>query len=336
MNAECRPKNGTPQGAQNQQPPGSPQGQSWSSRSLGSRFQHNVFCWLLRCRAMSLARALLAAVVFYYTLRPSVRQRCSAYVLRRFGPGGLCHRVRHTWRLYHNFGLILLERMAASVTGQLPLVQNSALRDLVAQVLQRGKGCLVVSAHVGAWQMGLGALDSAGVPVHVLQWRDPGDVDRHYFERGQGQPLHIIDATRPVEALVQVTTALRQGHMVVLMGDRRQEHSPLPKGEAAVEVEFLGGRTLLPLKPYALASITGAPLIMVFTVRSEDGIRPALGGEIPVPPGLNHRDPRLFVPSARLFAQGLEAFVAEYPYQFFNFYNLWLDEHDNSGNQDKS
>ena len=313
----------------------------WSSRSLGSRFQHDIFRWLLRCRAMFLARGLLRAVVFYYTLLPHVRRRCSFYLERRFGRSGPVRNFWRAHRLYLSFGRVLLERMTSSVTGRLSLVEMSDMRTVLADALRRGKGCLVVSAHVGAWQVGLGALGTAGVPVHVLQWRDPGDVDRHYFENDQKSPVSVIDAARPVEALVEATAALRQGHVVALMGDRRQARNPAQsQSEAAkehvVETDFLGGQVLLPVTPYALASITGAPLLMVFTVLDNDRIRPAAGGEIHVPPGLNHRDPTAFTPYARQFAQGLEDFVARHPYQFFNFYNLWQEKHGSTDNPHES
>lgn len=305
----------------------------WSSRSLGSRFQHGVFRWLVRLRAMSLARGLLAVVVFYYTLLPHVRRRCMPYVRRRFGVKRGRQAFAHARRLYAAFGDILLERMCAGVAGRIPgEAGDAAAREVIARALSRGRGCLLLSAHVGAWQLGLAALDTGQTPVHILLWRDPGDVDRHYFEEGHGKALRVIDAARPVEALVSVTAALRQGHIVAIMGDRSMDSATLSGKEATVAAPFWGETAFFPVKPYALASITGAPLIMALTVRDGGVIRPFLCEEIPVPSGVNHRDTEQFSPCARRFVQGLERLTAAYPYQFYNFHNLWLDAHDRTGN----
>ena len=298
----------------------------WSSRSLGSRFQHHIFYCLARWRLLPLARALLRVVVLYYTLLPHVRRRCMPYVRRRFGTRGGFAAFMHAYRLYLTFGEVLLDRTVGTATGHFAIAPElTEARQLLRRVLERGQGCIVITAHAGAWQMGMAALEAARTPVNMLQWRDPQDVDRHYFEGGKGRPVTVIDASRPVEALVQATAALRRGEVLALMGDRVAAET-----EAHVPTPFMGGLIPLPITAYALASITGAPLVMVLTVRVQGRARPFLAQEIVVPAGLSHRDPQAFLPHARQFAQALEALVEAYPYQFFNFYNIWLDDNDHT------
>lgn len=321
----------------------------WSSRSLGSRLQHQIFFQLARWRLMPLARGLLWVVVFYYTLLPWVRRRCMPYVQRRFGVTQGWKAFTHAFRLYRSFGEVLLDRTVAAATGNFAITSHmNDARRLLCEVLERKQGCIVLSAHVGAWQMGMAALEVVDVPVNLLQWRDPQDVDRHYFEAGKGRAAHIIDASRPMEAMVQTAAALRRGEILAIMGDRLMAHGNEhgsafvkargetqseargeARGEARVEVPFLHGHIALPIKAYALASITGAPLVMVLTVREKDKTQPFLSQEIFVPRGLNHRDPHVFLPYAAEFAKAMEALTKAHPYQFFNFYNIWLDEHAN-------
>jgi predicted LPLAT superfamily acyltransferase len=67
---------------------------------------------------------------------------------------------------------------------------------------------------------------------------------------------------------------------------------------------------------------------MLFTVR-EQGVTRALRAErIEVPGRLPRHDPAVFLPFATRFTRAMEDIVRIYPYQFFNFYNIWLDDHD--------
>ena len=300
-------------------------GVKWSGKSLGSRFQHQIFYRLIRCGATGPARVLLRAVVLYYTLLPGVRRRCRPYLQRRFpGARGIAA-LLHAYRLYLAFGQVLLDRSIAGITGRFAVRHTSATRELLRRVLAEEKGCIILSAHMGAWQMGLAGLEELRRPVHVVQRRNAGDVDRHYFEHGGEHAVSVIDSTRPLEAFVEIAAALRRKEVVCLMGDRLTDADA-----AAVRVPFLGGPVAVPVTAYALASITGAPLVVTFAVREEGETQGVWGDVLRVPPGLR-RDPERLRPFAVRFAAALEDMVRRYPYQFFNFYDMWGGDDDATG-----
>lgn len=312
-------------------------GTLWSSKSLASSFHHGVFRVLVRCRVLFLARALLAAVVGYYTLLPGTRARSRAYITRRFAQHTGFQGWLHTWRLYKTFGNILLERMVANVTGHFPLIDTPAHFQNFVAALQEGKGCIALSAHVGAWQTGAKELENLHVPLWLLLHRDPGDVDRQYFEntapqqdRPQaGHRAGVINAAGPFGGLVECAAALRRGEVVCVMGDRL-----LKPAEPSVETEFMGGRVRFPLSPYILASITGAPLVITFALHETAGIRGHSRGVLHIPPGLRE-NPDAALPFVRTFVAELEHLVDDYPYQFFNFFNMW-DSYDTTRNGQRS
>jgi predicted LPLAT superfamily acyltransferase len=99
------------------------------------------------------------------------------------------------------------------------------------------------------------------------------------------------------------------------MGDRGM-------GAGTVPVAFLGGPVRLPFSPYKLASATGAPLAVIFAFEREGRTAMELAEVIRVPGQLG-RKPAAYLPYARQFSLALERFVAEHPYQFFNFYDMW-------------
>lgn len=296
-----------------------------AGNALGSRLQYKFFELMVRCRAIPFARVILAVVVLYYTLLPHVRRRCSAYLHRRFPDHTSWKMFGHAFKLYLNFGNVLLDRMIAGTTGRFPIcVTEPHVRETIKQSGQSPRGCIILSAHIGAWQIGLAGLEQFDKPVNVVQLRDPQDADKHYFQRGNGRSFHIIDSSDPVGSLVEVGAALKRSELVCLMGDRLPDDT---KATSSVEVPFLGGVIRVPINAYALASITGADLLMLFTVRENGVTRALLAERIIVPPGLSRHDPSVFLPYALQFVGTMDSVVMRYPYQFFNFYNMW-QQHD--------
>ena len=155
--------------------------------TLGSRLQYGIFEVLVRCRLLIVARMVLAFVVLYYALLPHVRLRCAAYIKRRFPRAGCLGRFVHTYRLYLNFGQVLLDRMIAGVTGRFPFCEtDQQVRQCFDVAGANPHGCIVLTAHVGAWQVGIAGLDQFDRPVNVVQLHNPADQGKHYFQHGRG------------------------------------------------------------------------------------------------------------------------------------------------------
>ena len=289
--------------------------------TLGSRLQYGIFEVLVRCRLLFVARMVLAFVVLYYALLPHVQQRCAAYIKRRFPCAGGLGRFVHAYRLYLNFGQVLLDRMIAGVTGRFPFCEtDQQVRQCFDVAGANPHGCIVLTAHVGAWQVGIAGLDQFDRPVNVVQLHNPADQGKHYFQHGRGRPFNIIDSADPVGSMVEAAAALRRGEVVCLMGDRM--HGTRQAGQG-VDVAFMGGNIRIPASGYALASITGAELLMLFTVREKGVTRVFKAERLEVPAGLPRRDVAVFQPYAQQFATAMEAVVERHPYQFFNFYDMW-------------
>ncbi len=135
---------------------------------------------------------------------------------------------------------------------------------VAARALKRG--AIVVTAHMGSFEVGLAALRNMEPRVHVVFRRDAGD---RFDEIRQvlRQRLGVIEA--PVEdgwgLWMRLRDCLMADDVVVIQGDR-----VLP-GQKGQRVPFLGNHMILPTGPVKLAAASGAPIIPVFSVRQHDG-----------------------------------------------------------------
>ncbi|MBQ7609061.1 MAG: hypothetical protein IJU76_14015 [Desulfovibrionaceae bacterium] len=282
-------------------------------QELGSRFLYDCAAFLIRIHCLWLVHCILYVCVFLYTLLPAIRKRSAAYRAHRFPGCSYPASFLHTWRLHANLAHVLLDRLCLGVQDKSP-VGSLSLRSAKG-------GIVVLSAHVGAWQNGLSLLASER-NVHVVQKRDDGLGDRQYFERGGGFPFSVIDIQDPIFCALAVTKALQDGDCVCIMGDRLPPGEDVPR---SLRVPFLGGHIRLSISPYAIAARSHAELWILFSARNEEKIEIATFERVFLPE-TDLRNPETYRPSVLQYAQALERYVARYPYQFFNFYDMWEKE----------
>ncbi len=296
--------------------------QGWTSRSIGSSWQHQSFYLMIRLGGRRAAYSLLYLVVGYYALLPSVRRKCQPYLQRRFPQAGTWASLGNRYRMCLELGKVLVDRALVGILGPKRVAVALHGRQELLDLLAEGKGLILVNAHVGCWQVAMSALGFMQLPVNLLMQRDAGDIDRHYFEHaGQECPYRIIDPQGFLGGALEMVAVLKRGEVLSVMGDRM-----LGEDRNGVAIEFMGGEVTLPFSAYKLASATGAPIVALFSYKTgPDSYALKLYRGIRVPPDLG-RGSEVFVPYVREFAATLEAFCQEHPFQFFNFFDMWQDD----------
>ena len=296
----------------------------WSSKSLGSRWQHQFFYCLIRIGSWPAGYVALFFVVTAYCCIPAIRKRSKPYLERRFPGAGPVSMALHYWKHQWIFGKVLVDRVVTGIHGTLSVEASPEDVAMLKSLHARGKGLLVLSAHVGCWQTSMIGLDtSLGATVNVLLHKDEQDIDRHYHEHRDDKnpapaPFATIDASDGVLSLVQASAALRRGEVVGTMADRAWD-----KARYMAQVPFLGGNIFLPWALYHLAAVSQAPVVICYAVRKGPcrvHYSIAAVQEMPKPSG---KGADQYLPFLQEFSTTLEARVQQNPYQFFNFYNMW-------------
>ncbi|MDR2573701.1 MAG: lysophospholipid acyltransferase family protein [Desulfovibrio sp.] len=291
----------------------------WSSRSLGSKLQHQVFYLIIRLAGRHGAYCLLFFVVSWYALLPSVRNRSKPYLTRRFPRANGISLLLRTWRLQWSFGQCLVDRAAAGILGD--FYMEPTVKGEFESLLDESRGIILLAAHTGNWQIAQYALatHSNGRPVAVLGHREDADVDKEIFEhQGKEKPYQFVSAGDGYPASVALVNLLRKGGFLCTTGDRVTGDE-----KALLETEFLGHSLKISYLPFRLASATGARVIFVFARRTRPGwCELCFMDSVHVPEGLGGA-PEGYRPYVRQYVAALEKFVYKHPYQFFNFCNIW-------------
>jgi KDO2-lipid IV(A) lauroyltransferase len=136
-------------------------------------------------------------------------------------------------------------------------------RRLLDRSLAEGKGAVIVSAHIGAFDLIGKYLHHLGYDLTVVTARTTSRFifDGVTYLRGHDGPAMVEPTPAGLRRTIQ---ALRQGRCVAILGDR----DFLQNGKSVV---FFGRETSLPVGALRLAREAGAPIVPLFTRRSGAG-----------------------------------------------------------------
>ncbi len=287
----------------------------WSEPNVGPAWHFRFFGWLLRWGGLTRAYHISwFATLWYVLLYPSIRARTRFYLDRRFPERrGRLRRFLDSYRLIRTFGETLVDITAVGVLGRDALAARSPDRQRLADMAQGDNGFIMLHSHAGSWQVGMSTTRT--FPKHFWLVLIP---ERRTLSMFDPDRATIIDPRTGLDGVMRMTQALLRGEIVAMMGDRT-----FGDERNRVSAQFLGGTIQLPVTPYRLASASGMPVVVMLTSRTSDrSYEMRLAKVINVPPGLG-RIPEHYAPYAQQFADCLEQFVDQHPWQFFNFFDLW-------------
>lgn len=294
---------------------------TWTPRSIGKPWQHLFFYAMIRLLGRGPAYVFMRVVCLWYVgLHPFVREKCAPYLARRFPERTTRWRCFvGTYRMVTALGESLIDRAALGILGpgafDIDFPNSSVFRTL----LDEEKGLIILNAHVGCWQACVSLLEHLQIPVSAVIQMHEGDVDRHYYEHsGQRPPFRVIDPQSYLGGTLDMVQTLQRSEILAVMGDR-----VFGDDKNVAEVRFLGDMIYVPVSAYRLASMRGTPIVVILSHKAKDGRYTAeVSRIIRVPSGLG-RNPDAYAPFAQEYANTLESFVGQYPWQFFNFYDIW-------------
>jgi predicted LPLAT superfamily acyltransferase len=279
--------------------------------------------WLIRAIALHggrrLGRLCLYPVTLYFMLRRGAERRASRDYLRQlFGrPVGW----RQVFRHLHAYAATTLDRVFLLAHGERDFeIEVEGLAALEAAI-DAGHGVLLVGSHQGSFEA-LRAISARrpDVPLRVLLDKQKTPAMTELLEAlapdvGAG----VIDTAQGgVAVTLAAAEACRGGAMVALLADRARER------EALRRADFLGRPAPWPVGPWLLASALQVPVLQCFGLylggRRYRLVFEPFAERVAIP--RQGREEALDAWVARYVAR-LEHYARAYPYNWFNFHDVW-------------
>ncbi len=300
-------------------------------QTLGNSFGYQAFYVFIKIGGQRAAYWLLNCVclvyVFFY---PRVRQGCNPYLQRRFPLAVGFNKLFKQYQLVLMFGKVMVDRAIVAILGAERIKVDLRGRQQLLQVCEQtgkgktengqGAGMILLLSHVGCWQLAMSAMGALGKPIHMLMHGHADSFEKHAQTGNDGiaPPYRIIDPQGYLGGSLEMLAVLKQGGIVSIMGDRLPVDS-----KNCVKVPFMGKSAAFPVSAYHLASSTGAPIVVLTSRKcGVTSYEMVVADVIEIPAGLG-RDVHKFTPYVRRYAQVLERYCQDNPYQFFNFFDMW-------------
>ncbi len=182
----------------------------------------------------------------------------------------------------------------------------------------KGKGVVLLTAHLGNWEVGGLMLAEVKQPIHVVLVPDLfAGVERVRRRMHARAGVTEIPVDRTFLPTLSVLRALDRNGIVAMQGDRDFDNT-------GIAAPFFGREAYFPRGPFRVAMATGAVVLPAFIVSVPGGRYRAIIEE-PIPiEDAGDRDAALRRNVARYIAV-LERYVGKYPEQWYCFYPFWDD-----------
>jgi KDO2-lipid IV(A) lauroyltransferase len=187
---------------------------------------------------------------------------------------------------------------------------------ILAERRRGGRGFLLVTGHVGNWEMGAVTLRRHGLtPAVVGQPELDPNVQEMRRELRERLGVDSIDIGTSMGTAFKVRSAVDNERAVALLVDRAYP-------EDQVVVPFFGRPTPFLRSPALLARFCSCEILPGFFLRNPDGTYRNVWGEpLRADPALSPEEDAVRILSR--VAADLEVVVRANPTQWFNFYRYW-------------
>jgi predicted exporter/lauroyl/myristoyl acyltransferase len=168
-------------------------------------------------------------------------------------------------RLYRQFTLKLLDLWRYEVGIQQKVdVQDENPLDALGEARKQGRGILIVTPHLGNWEIGGPLLKSRGITVLAITQPEPGSGLTELRTASRARwGIETLVVGRDAFAFVEIIRRLQEGAVITLLMDR-------PVSASAVEVELFGRPFLASSAAADLARASGCALFAVTVTRQAD------------------------------------------------------------------
>jgi lauroyl/myristoyl acyltransferase len=216
---------------------------------------------------------------------------------------------------FHNF-LRMLHDFGDCAEGGASRVNSLVFERRGFQFLEsgrrHGKGTLLITGHLGAWELGGMVLASDGFPVNVVTMAEPTQELNEWRQRYRHRfGIKTITVGSDKFAFVEIIHALRRNELVAMLIDRPYLNSGVP-------VRFFERTTLFSAAAARIWQHTRASVIPAFVLQLEPG---QYGCYAYAP--IDMAADQTVEENSQRIANVFQSIIREFPDQWFNFVPIW-------------
>ncbi|MFA5286891.1 MAG: lysophospholipid acyltransferase family protein [Candidatus Omnitrophota bacterium] len=220
-------------------------------------------------------------------------------------------------RVFHNFAKYLIDFFRFKKLNIDYINKNIRIlnRNYINEGLKLGKGVIIVTAHLGNWELGGVVVSMTGDNLSTVALPHKSKVVTDFFtKQRESKGLKVFLLGDAVKGCIK---ALRNNQVLALVGDRDFT------GGGKV-MDFFGKPSLFPEGPAVFSLHTGAVIIPGFMLRNEDDSF-SLVFEKPLQCRVSGDRKRDLDNIISQYKSTFEKYIRSYPDQWYMFRRFWKE-----------
>lgn len=283
---------------------------SWKGKTRGGLLGYKIFIFILQKSGLGSAYFLLRIVAAYFVL---FAPKASLSIFRYFR---FVHQYRFwkavvsVYKNFHVFGQTLLDKVALIAGFENKFTYTFEGEENLRKAKQEGKGLMLISAHLGNWDIAGHLLKRLDSKINVVMFEAEHEKIKAYMdELMKERTVTVIPIKNDLSHIFLINKALRNNEIICFHGDRFVQGSP------AIKKKFFGREAFFPEGPFVIAAKLKIPFTFVYAFKETKRHYHLYATPI------NTLDNAHKILEDYIYS--LEEKVMKYPEQWFNYYDFW-------------
>lgn len=285
----------------------------WDGASKGSLSGYKIFVFLIHNLGLRFAYFVLLFVASYYFLFSWKSTKSIYYYLRKRQDFSVFKSIIGIYRSYYVFGQTLIDRIMISSGKKNRFTYDFDGIDKIREALKQGNGAVLISAHVGNFEISeyfLDDLDEELITNIVTTDLEVKKIKDYLEQLSLESRMKYILIKEDMSHIYKFNEALSKNEFICITGDR---YMP---GSKYLETPFLGEPARFPAGPFLIGSRLKVPVLFVYVMKDSATHYHLYAREAEV----EHRNEKALLES---YVKSISSIVDKYPYQWFNYFSFW-------------
>ncbi|TDQ28853.1 LpxL/LpxP family acyltransferase [Tenacibaculum caenipelagi] len=289
--------------------------ETWSGKSRGTVLGYKIFVYAIKKLGVSAAYSLLYFVATYFLLFSKKSSKVIYTYFRKRHQYTKTKSFVSLYQSYYKFGQTIIDKIAISSGLRNRFTYEFDGINELKKLLQEQKGGVLISAHVGNFEIAEFFLDDLDekAQINLLTTDFEHRAIKDYLESiTLKSSIKFIILKEDLSHIFEINAALARNELVCMTGDRYVE------GTKYLSALFLGKEAKFPAGPFLIASRLKVPVVFVYVMKEAKKHYHLYARTVEV----KHRDSEGLLKS---YIQNLEIMLKKYPTQWFNYFDFWGD-----------
>ena len=279
-------------------------------KTRGTLPGYKIFVFFIRYLGLQAAYSLLLFVVSYYVFF-AIKERNEIFRFYKKMLGFSCFKsIVFTCKNFYIFGQTIIDKVVMQIIGNEKYSFEFDGEHYLQEITDAGKGGIVISAHVGNFEIAGQFLSRLGQTLNIVTAAHGIPEIKKYLETiSKNKPTNYLFVKEDMSHVFLINKAFKNNELICFTGDRFFD------SKKAISSKLFKEEALFPVGPYKLASHFKVPYSFVFAMKESN----------------NHyhfyaTKPKISDSAEDIvfeYAAELEKMIEKYPEQWFNYYDFW-------------